>query len=445
MRSRRSVSPARRRSTIGLLASLWLASTAAFAAAPAHAQKIGYFVTRYTSAGAPDPSFGSSGALLGQLSGDPSLVVVRSVGASPFGDGTIVGAGYFDPSSANTTDAGAYRMVIGRFNANGSPDFSFGYAGVTTAHFQGSDRAQAVGFQTSRTIVVAGTSCCGSSLNDARVFVTRFNWNGAQDSAFGGSVFSGQAGFAIALRSTSTELAGMVIDARDAIYVVATFEAGIGLAKFTATGTLDTSFGPSRSGTVSVAKGSPATVATGIALDRAGNVVVSGTRRQAPAQGFIVRLTPAGVLDLSFGSGGTTVIPNATECHDVAADASGNVFAYCNMTNGMVGVQRLNARGQIDSTFARTFAFSGQQSQSADRLQVASDGTILLSADTVAASSAAFGVGVARLTVNGALDAGFGTRGQTVTTFPGFRPFAFGVARDGSGNALLCGEAAPTQ
>jgi len=90
-------------------------------------------------------------------------------------DGKIVVAGY----SYNGSN---YDFAVVRYNANGSPDTSFGTVGkVTTAIGAGNDSAYSIALQSDGKIVVAGDSVNGGTTDFA---VVRYNANGSPDTSF---------------------------------------------------------------------------------------------------------------------------------------------------------------------------------------------------------------------------------------------------------------------
>ncbi|HEV3164455.1 MAG TPA: delta-60 repeat domain-containing protein, partial [Isosphaeraceae bacterium] len=120
------------------------------------------------SGGQLDQSFGSGGIVTTDLGGTEQAndVALQS-------DGKIVVVG------STTLNNGDFFVV--RYNANGSPDQTFGRSGVVTLDFGGNDSASSVAIQpTDGKIVVAGTTSLGQNFA-----VARLNTDGSPDASFG--------------------------------------------------------------------------------------------------------------------------------------------------------------------------------------------------------------------------------------------------------------------
>lgn len=134
-----------------------------------------FALVRYNNNGVLDATFGSSGVLIGALSSAND--VAYSVAIQ--GDGKIVASGYLD-NGANGSD-----FVIARYNANGSPDSTFGSNGrVLTTFGAGEDCAYSLVLQNDGKIVVAGWTDTGSYNYDFAL--ARYQTNGALDTTFSG-------------------------------------------------------------------------------------------------------------------------------------------------------------------------------------------------------------------------------------------------------------------
>src|SRR5262249_44457908 len=95
------------------------------------------------------------------------------------GDGKIVAVGQADGDGVNT---GKFALV--RYDRNGSPDATFGTAGVVLTSFGGSYNVAAdAAIQADGKIVVAGKTNAAGRLDFA---LARYQPNGALDPSFGG-------------------------------------------------------------------------------------------------------------------------------------------------------------------------------------------------------------------------------------------------------------------
>src|SRR5262249_47805228 len=132
------------------------------------------------------------------------------------------------------------------FNANGSPDTSFGSGGLAVTDFHGlSDRAAAVQVQPDGKIVAAGNAASGTVLlGDLDFAVVRYLPDGTLDPAFGAG---GKATLNIAGKSDFATTAALQADGKilvaGRVFSDAGTEADIGVARFNADGTADTTFG----------------------------------------------------------------------------------------------------------------------------------------------------------------------------------------------------------
>src|SRR5262245_15013971 len=124
------------------------------------------------SAGALDPTFGTSG------------LVITAIGASDdFGHSMVIDSAGKIVSAGKSYNGGNYDFALARYNADGSLDVTFdGDGKLTTAIGAGDDLALSVIIDGSGKIVVAGYSFNGSNDDFA---LTRYNVDGSLDTTFG--------------------------------------------------------------------------------------------------------------------------------------------------------------------------------------------------------------------------------------------------------------------
>lgn len=246
-------------------------------------------VERYTNAGVLDTTFGTNG------------IVQTSITATA-------------PTSAVQSDkkiliASANKIV--RFNATGSIDNSFGKSGLVTASSSFYFRQLQV-LQDGK-IVASGDNVSGS----ARDFVVaRFNINGSLDDggrtdSTPGNTF-GSGGKTILNIGASDYAYGIIIDSNNRILLAG--EAQIGgstpqysdavIARFTAGGQLDTSFGTGGKTVLDIANRQDKYVAIAVQAD--GKIVAFGEGRDPvnDADYLVARYDSSGNLDSTFGTGG---------------------------------------------------------------------------------------------------------------------------------------------
>jgi uncharacterized delta-60 repeat protein len=203
---------------------------------------------------------------------------------------------------------------------------------------------------------------------------------------------------------------------------------GIVVARVTADGHLDPTFGTNGITTVTTAGG-------GVTLGRmtrqsTGAIVLAGTHPITSNAGILARLTANGAVDGSFGSGGQVQVllgGAATRLDDVAVDSADRLVATGWRTTGssakgqLVVARFAAADGALDATYGSghpgytTPDLAGAPAATYDvegrRLRLAPDGRALVAATVRATGAGAHLVGLARLTPNGAPDPAFGTGG----------------------------------
>ena len=330
-------------------------------------------LTRYTSAGKLDTTFGTKGSTITKFS---------SFTFQPFAfalepNGKILVAG----TEAGTpgTPSGITQFGLAQFTANGKLDTTFGTDGVaTTAFAAGADAPSAFLLQPNGQILTGGFKD-GGRHTPGSLSLVRFNSNGALDPNFGttgialvtpapilgpqalallsngdylavGENGDAHVGTVVELSSTgellptvtagtlaaSSPLAGLepfpTIFESNGNYIVAqprstggenSHRTDVQVSRFSETGMLDTTFAdiPFPFGTT--ANNTP----QALAVQSNGQVVVGGLELATggPNFGGIARLDTNGDLDTTFGSGGTLTVDN-----DVTAlliDTNGDILA----------------------------------------------------------------------------------------------------------------------
>jgi uncharacterized delta-60 repeat protein len=232
----------------------------------------GILLLRYTADGSLDSGFGVNGRVHSTLDGIQTNVSERGVVVQP--DGKIVATGDYVSS---TTGPAFEAMVVVRFNADGTPDASFGSAGVaivggTPGVFEPSVRALAL--QPDGRILVAGLD-----IDHPSFLVARFNGDGSPDTSFGVNGVATTVFFAnrleeadaIALQSDGKiVLAGNTEEQPEMNHPA--------LARFNADGGLDLTFGVSGH-IVANFTGGDADFASAVAVQSAGRIVLGGSAR----------------------------------------------------------------------------------------------------------------------------------------------------------------------
>lgn len=205
-----------------------------------------------------------------------------------------------------------------------------------------------------------------------------------------------------------------------------------GILRVDAAGQLDSNFGAN--GVVTTPGGNTPTTISAIALQSDGAIVAAGT---AGGKVAVVRYTDRGQLDASFGSGGEILVamPGSTtgRARAVAIQGDGRVVVGATTNEGPWYAVRLTVAGALDGSFGSGGVANPDPTQGGELGSVAlqADGKILL-------TGAASGFKVVRLTANGTLDSAFGS-GGTATGGPSNVVFAPGSALTPGGKLVLAG------
>lgn len=245
------------------------------------------------------------------------------------------------------------------------------------------------------------------------------------DSTFGNSpTYSGKT---VANSYGNTGLNGgtaMAIDPYSGnIYVAAPYDetsttSEFAVTSFQSNGSLNADFNSTGTATVGFDSGKDVPVA--IAVDGSGNVVVAGNC----ATGFAVaRFTSTGSLDSSFGSDGVLSGFLSGTCTGMIIDSSGNIVlcGYTGSPSEFVAF-RLTYNGDIDTSFGtlgkKTVAFSGSSNSGANAIVQENFGNedYILGGWSCQCSGSQEDFALAALSdTNGSLDTGFNSTGMVTT------------------------------
>lgn len=337
-----------------------------------------------------------------------------------------------DPQQSNNG------ITLVRLNIDGSPDTSFGTAGVVVFGNQVTVPV-GVAIQTDGKIVVA--SAAAQNGDGGFAFgLARFNSDGSVDSTFGNGGHVG--GFT--LRG-----AALVLQPDGKILLTGSNT----LARFDSNGQFDTTFG---TGGVSVM---PFSSAAAIALQSDGKILIASAPIANPGSiigGTIVRFNPNGTLDKTFGlfgqvasiaSGGVFDTSGTALVASIVLQADGKFIVAGAITSKLInppgsistgfGLVRYNPNGSIDTSFGTrggVLTNSGSNpNATAFALAIQSNG------DVIAAGQAGSSLALSRYTSAGKLDTTFGL-GGTVTTSLGSNPSAISsLALQSDGKIVAAG------
>ncbi|HVG42598.1 MAG TPA: hypothetical protein VM888_13380, partial [Chitinophagaceae bacterium] len=246
-----------------------------------------YAFVRYNTNGTLDTSFGDGGIVKIELGANSETI--RDIALQPDGKIVAVGSDYID----GTPEDDDFALL--RLNIDGSPDASFGTGGIVITSFTTKhDYAYAVAIQTDGKIVVAGSA--GEGINFSPDFaLARYNTNGSLDNTFGndGKVvtpfFSG---------NFFDKAQSVIIQPDNKIIAVGRASdgtnGGFALARYTANGSLDSSFGSEGKVFTVFSSDSGASAAS---LQSNGKIIAAGSVFGPAADFALARYNSNGTID----------------------------------------------------------------------------------------------------------------------------------------------------
>lgn len=365
-------------------------------------------------------------------------------------NGRIYVSGWAYTSSVN------FSTLAGSVLSNGDLNTSFGGGVVLTpvaaviAGCRGRDGANACAVQPDGKLVSGGWYVEGKPFKQTYgIALVRYNQNGTLDTTFNpqydrkGRVIGGGI-VKTSFGANEAQINAIALQADGKILVTGRY---FGLARYTADGRLDSTFGSG--GLVSM----PAGIGRSIAL-HAGGIVVGTSIGDYMA---VIRFTQNGALDTSFGTDGVAqfAVPDPdpatyTQLYAIAVDPADNgIIAAGKFSDGVPGdyhyryfltLARFTADGDLDVTFGDTgFGYttfgSGTGDYVAEAVALQADGKIVAAGY---ASETSTNVLVARFNSDGTPDLTFN---QAVT--PGFADDFVGVAHSvliqSDGNIVAAG------
>jgi uncharacterized delta-60 repeat protein len=364
--------------------------------------------------GALDPAFGTGGIALGDVSnyGSSFSSIARRT------DGKLIAAGFA------VDGTGKFLPAIARFNADGSPDTTFGPLGRRSYDFGPrsyyvSNVFAAAGNQ----IVVTGLAENGVGPSNRDYFAMRFNGDGTPDATFGaGGLVTVDIGV-----NTIDESRGGALAPSGKIVITGSFGDGVtqgskvAVVRLNTDGSLDTSFNGTGKVIFEVTPLSPHFAAAAVVLADE-SVVVGGEVYAAGPRHYVAKITNAGVLDATFGTGGIYsgfLVESAAESfNNILVQADGKIVA-AGMSSQEGPTQpllvRLLANGTLDNSYGTGGIANSAQSASSAVFAAAlqADGKIV----TVGQEDGAVNdedVSLRRFNTDGNPDASFGTGGVRV-------------------------------
>ena len=386
-------------------------------------------ITPASAAGGPgafDTTFSSTGISLGLIGAAAQFTSIK-IDSS----GRILAGG-------SATLGGQQKSILARFQPNGSLDTSFGTNGYTVFSLGTNDEILSIAIDSLGRIVTGGISVIGGS----EVFVlARFTANGSLDTSFGVN------GSNTSTPGTDDLITSVQIDATGEIFAAG--DANFGgsprgvVAKYTASGILDTSFG---TGGYSASPAGVDYQFSSLVLENSGDVVAGGYSYTTGHRAFtLTRLLPNGNIDTSFATNGYDYTTPGTRdgISSLALDSLGNIVAagYATLAGNVhLTVARYLSSGLLDTSFG-TGGFNTTTVGSGDyfnSVAIDSSGKIISAGSANIAGQTTFAV--ARYNSDGSIDSTFGTNGVSTLT-PGSNDYFWSLAIDSSGRILAGGTA----
>jgi uncharacterized delta-60 repeat protein len=312
-----------------------------------------FALARYNTDGSPDLTFGDGGKVTTDFTNETFRSYHNTARAVAIqADGKILAAG----SSVGSSGTGfVSRFALVCYNTDGTLDKTFSADGkVTTTFDGGSGQGWAAVLQPDGRILVAGdtgypytTDCCSSFA------LARYNADGSPDPTFGGD---GKVTTSFEVDSLAS-VRGMALQP-DGKILVAGFDSNssfssFALARYNKDGSLDTTFGNDGKVTTSFAEGGDSQ-AYDLALQPDGRIVVAGSSLDGGSQDVaLARYNANGSLDPTFGSGGrlTSDFGSANEQGwAVALQPDGRIVA-AGQSSGALVLARYRSSGAPDTAF----------------------------------------------------------------------------------------------
>ena len=320
---------------------------------PAGADQGDFAVARYNADGTPDTDFGGDGLVttdFGGANGDSaSGVAIEGTPGSP--DFRIVAAGTKTVSFSNQI------VAVAAYGDDGTLDSGFSGDGMQTTDLTSVYPTAGVALQPDGKVLVAATAGDFFPPGPVDFALVRYDTTGSPDGTFGGgdgivkTDFAGgydQAG-AVAVQDLGSGQVRIAVGGRASPDASTTDDGGV--AVFTTDGSLDPTFAPGGGDgdgrlTFDMQSNNSFDAMRGIAFQPDGKLVGAGS--VGTGDFGVVRLTSAGSLDPSFGTGGlaSTTFPNSNQptANGLALQSDGRIVAAGGELNPSNGSDFLVAR-----------------------------------------------------------------------------------------------------
>jgi uncharacterized delta-60 repeat protein len=377
-----------------------------------------FSILRFTLSGALDTSFGVNGKVLTDINSN-SHDYARSLQIQ--NDGKILVSGY-------SYGTGTEDLVIVRYNSDGTLDMSFGTNGVvrTDVSSNSNDKAFAMQIQSDNKILIAGASNANSSGPD--FMIARYTTTGSLDLSFNSTGI-----VTTDFDNASVDEAAALKILSDGKILVSGYSNingfnNFAIARYTATGSLDTSFDIDGMA-ISHFTSSSTDTTTIIQIQSDGKILIGGNSTASGGDDFaIARYSSIGDLDTSFNGNGkltTNIGMGSNEEMTALKIQSDGKILVAGVTDALGSsdflILRYTAEGVLDSSFGlngKVITDIGTNSyEIISTMQIQSEGKILVAGYTDANSPGYSDFALVRYTSSGSLDQNFGVGGKVITDF----------------------------
>lgn len=325
----------------------------------------GFEVARFNVNGTPDTTFDGDG--LAQV---PSLTQSNALAIQT--DGKIVVAG------RSGSD-----VVLARFNSNGSLDTTFDGDGIATLVIPDNQEIFDIAIQLDGKIVVGGNA--GDSIFGQDFMIVRFNANGTPDASFGPTgigviqtSFNTSDSFSsIALQTDGKIVAGGYSGS-------GSINADFALMRLNANGSLDTTFDTDGKLTTSIRQ---TDILNKVLIQPDGKIIATGSSRNTGQNldAALIRYNPNGSLDTSFDVDGIATTDDGAfdETSAAAIQPDGKIIVTERRDFSVSALIRFNPNGSLDTSFHGdgifNFPASNYTNTWARAIAIQPDGKIIIS------------------------------------------------------------------
>ena len=396
------------------------------------------------SAGEPDLDFGVDGEVTTSITGNTDGA--HAIALQP--DGKIVVAGW----AQLLDNAVSKDFAVLRYEIDGSLDTSFGTNGIATTNFSGFfDDVWAVAIQPDGKIIAGGRT--GNS-NDFDFGLVRYTSTGLPDLTFGpdndGMVETNFFGANDFLFDLVLQDDTKFIAAGSAIAAVTNED--FALARYLASGELDSNFGTGGRVLTNVGGGNFNDGGRAAALQPDGKIVMVGFADTATdLERALARYNSDGSLDISFGSGGTVttdLFGGKDVASGVALQRDGKIIVVGQTSELVLSDEAdlVAARYLPNGTLDPSFGDAGNTVTNVGLFDALFDVAIQVDGKAVATGVSkpvpnGQWILVVRYRTDGTLDPAFGTNGIVVTNPAGNFDWGNAIALQADHKIVMAGEA----